>query len=194
MKAVPGTKPGVTLAMLLFAAAAVWPAHAFRCGHDLIQEGDRPHEVRSHCGEPDYRDRHADAYLEGIGPLDVTETWYYNPGPSGLVRILTFRRGKLRSIETGGRGFNETRVGGRCDPYALDVGMSKFELLGRCGEPAARDQWLAHDPTRFTKRTGPIGVVLVEEWTYTFGPNRFRRFIRIVNGRITDIDRGDKGR
>jgi len=177
--------------ILLAVSGVALPAHAFRCGNELVLEGDREYDVLSKCGEPDFRESHAGAYLDGIGPIDVTETWYYNPGPTRFIRILTFRRGRLHSIETGGRGFSESAVPRACQPYELAVGMSKYELLSRCGNPVARSEW--YDVSRFHDRVYSGGLVLVEEWTYVFGSNRFRRFIRIVDGRIIAIESGDKG-
>lgn len=183
----------VRLIVLVAGFVTVFPVHAFRCGTALVQEGDRKYDVLEKCGEPDFRDSHAGAFLPGVGPIDITETWYYNRGSSRLLRILTFHRGSLRSIETGGPGFNANAARRSCQPYELNAGMSKFELLSRCGEPVARDQWFEQAGPRFHKRHNRLGTVLVEEWTYTFGPNRFRRYFRIINGRVVDIARGDKG-
>lgn len=186
----------VTLAGALITAtclAATSPVHAFRCGGKLVQEGDGKYDVVEKCGEPDFRDSHAGVFLPGIGPIDATETWYYNPGPHRLLRVLTFHRGRLRSIETGGRGFNTNAVKNACQPYELDVGMSKYELLTRCGKPAARDGWFGHGGSRFHGPRHLHGVFVVEEWIYTFGSNRFRRYIRIINGRVVGIELGDKG-
>lgn len=187
---------GVTLVKLLVVAAGLLvfsPVHAFRCGTDLVQKGDRKYDVVEKCGEPDFRDSHAGGYLPGIGPVDVTETWYYNQGPNRLLRILTFHQGRLRSLETGGRGFNESAVKNACQPYQLATGMSKYELLSRCGEPVAQDSWFEHHGSHFHTRHNLHGTVLVEEWTYVFGSNRFRRHIRIINGRVVDIESGAKG-
>lgn len=167
-----------------------FPAHGFRCGNELVLEGDRKYDVLDKCGEPDFQERHAGAYLEGIGAVGITETWYYNPGSTGLIRILTFRRGALRSIELGARGFSPGSAGKACQPYALDIGMSRYELLSRCGEPVARDSWYTHSGFHFHPRHHFAGPVLVEEWIYDFGPNRFRRYIRIIDGRIVGIHSG----
>lgn len=184
------------LARLLILAAglaAVVPAHAFRCGNELVQTGDRKYHVVEKCGEPDFRDHHAGLLVPGVGPVDVTEIWYYNPGPNRLLRILTFQQGRLRSIETGGRGFNPGAVHNACRPHELYTGMSKYELLSRCGEPVARDSWFEHVGAGLHKRRGLRGLVLVEEWTYTFGSNRLRRHIRIINGRVAAIESGARG-
>ncbi|MCO6441654.1 MAG: DUF2845 domain-containing protein [Nitrococcus mobilis] len=62
------------------------------------------------------------------------EQWYYNPGSQGLLRILLFQDGKLVRVDTDGRGFSRL-IRGQCSPYELRVGMSKYELLARCGPP-----------------------------------------------------------
>lgn len=169
------------------------PAQAFRCGTDLVHPGDRPHDVVLKCGEPDFRERHAGTYIPGAGPVGGTEIWYYNPGGNRLLRILVFRQGRLQSIETAGRGFSESAVRNVCRPHELYPGMSTYELLGRCGEPAARESWLERTGPRFHDRRRPGGVVLVEEWTYLFGSNRFRRHMRVVGGRVVDIRTGGRG-
>lgn len=179
--------------LLILATCLTAPAaQAFRCGNELVQKGDRKFDVVEKCGEPDFRESHAGGYLPGVGPVNITETWYYDEGPSRLLRILTFRRGRLRAIETGGRGFNDG--GGRsCQPYELVVGMSKYELLSVCGEPAARDSWREPGGYRIHRGYGSRGSVLVEEWIYAFGSNRFRRYVRIVNGRVVAVESGARG-
>lgn len=189
-----GPRPGRLLGVLLFGAGmlSAGGAEAFRCGNDLVSEGERQYEVLNKCGPPDFEESHAGAYLEGIGPVNVVERWYYNPGPTRFVHVLTFFHGRLRSIETDGRGFNPG-AGTGCQPNEMEIGMSKYELLGRCGKPVARNSWFEHPGSRFHSHHRLTGTVLVEEWTYVFGSNRFRRFVRIVNGRVTDIEVGAKG-
>jgi len=170
------------------------PVDAFRCGNKLVSEGDHQYDVLAKCGEPDYRERRPAAILPGVGPVDVTETWYYNPGTNRLIRILRFHRGRLRTIETGGYGFDSATADRSCRPHELDTGMSKYELLARCGEPVARNSWIAHGGPRFRHRRYWHGPALVEEWTYVFGSTRLRRHVRIVNGRVADIQLGERGR
>ncbi|NIR58745.1 MAG: DUF2845 domain-containing protein, partial [Gammaproteobacteria bacterium] len=79
-----------------------------RCGTDLVREGDPAYQVRRACGEPDWIGRyHWDHGTHA-------EVWHYNFGPNDLIRILHFRDGRLRRIETAGRGFVEPRESGSC--------------------------------------------------------------------------------
>ncbi len=68
--------------LLILAACLTAPAaQAFRCGTELVQKGDRKFDVIEKCGEPDFRESHAGGYLPGVGPVNVTEIWYYDQGP-----------------------------------------------------------------------------------------------------------------
>jgi hypothetical protein len=187
-----GMVSGAAIVVLAFCLTAAARADSFRCGTQLVQTGDRKYDVVGKCGEPAFRDTAPGTYLPGIGPVDVIETWYYNPGPGRLLRVLTFHRGMLTAIRTGGRGFDERSVQGSCQPNRIIPGMSKYELLSRCGPPVAHDIWLEHSGPRPYWRGH--GAVLVEEWTYEFGSNRFVRHLRIVNGRVARITTGGRGR
>jgi len=107
---------GRTLAVLvglwlLLQPCAAW---SFRCGNDLIQEGDRRIQVLKSCGEPDSRDR-----WEEVRPVTyslyghywssyekvVVEEWTYNLGPQSFMRIVRFENGEVVEIETGDYGF-----------------------------------------------------------------------------------------
>jgi hypothetical protein len=89
-------------------------ARSFRCGNDLIQEGDRRIQVLKSCGEPDSRDS-----WEEVRPVTyslyghywssyekvVVEEWTYNLGPQSFIRIVRFENGEVVEIETGDYGF-----------------------------------------------------------------------------------------
>ena len=101
------------VAMLL---AAV-PAHAFRCGDKLVEEGDTRAEVRARCGEPveiTYGSIlrapvywwHGQPIRVGSDPVEVpVEIWLYNFGPNRFMRRLRFEDGELVEIETLGYGY-----------------------------------------------------------------------------------------
>lgn len=174
------------LLILLFSLYTV-PALALRCGNDVIDTGATTFEVLKACGEPDYRDQVADAYLFGIGPVGAAERWYYNPGPNKLIRILTFRNGDLTRIDTGGRGFTPP-ASPTCRPSDIREGMTKGELLQRCGEPVLRDSWRHVGEYRLPSGEWLPAAVQVERWVYPFGPGHFTRYVTIVRGRVAKVE------
>ncbi len=182
----------------LIAALTLWPPSAqpqqslaLRCDEGIVDQGDRTFDVLRQCGEPDFVDR----WFEGLAfayPFGVeVEEWYYDFGPQRLVRMLRFRNGRLVSVETGSYSFSDY-VDGRCDAYDIDPGLSKFELIVRCGEPDYREAWTEYRSDRVgTVLTQPVAV-RVDEWVYTFGSNRLIRYVTLVNGRITKVETGDR--
>lgn len=90
------------------------PAHAMRCGHRLISEGDASVKLLRHCGEPlSVRSYHAQRFLVGhfgrIHPGYVEEVlveeWTYNFGPRRLMRVVRIENGLVTDIEHLGYGF-----------------------------------------------------------------------------------------
>ncbi len=170
------------LAMLLMPWAE--PARALRCDGGFVENGDSRFEVKRACGEPSYVDR------PSSGVVGEMQEWYYNRGPQQFIRILFFRDGDLVNDTTGGYGFNERATSG-CSPYAIGRGMSKFELLTRCGEPEHREsRWAVPRRHGYWYRGGGSRI---DEWVYNFGPNQFIRHVRIVDGRVRDVEIGDRG-
>ncbi|WP_018718480.1 DUF2845 domain-containing protein [Arhodomonas aquaeolei] len=177
-----------TLIPTLVAAAvalASGDALALRCGNHLIQQGDSTQRVARHCGEPDYIEHRAEAFVPGTGYVSDVEAWYYNRGPQQFLRVLTFRNGDLVREETGSYGFSPS-VAGHCSPNRIRTGMSKLELYRRCGPPV-------HRRTRFRtgvsdgRRHSLSAVEQVDEWVYSFGPTRFNRIVEIVNGEVRSV-------
>ena len=174
---------------LLLLALIAAPAWALRCGNTIIDTGATTYEVLRACGSPDYRDTISDLYLFGIGPVGTEERWYYNPGPNGLIRVLTFRHGDLARIDTDGRGFTTTQPPS-CDPSTIQEGMATGELLQRCGPPVLRDTW--RDLQAFRLPNGDVlpASVPVERWVYPFGPGHFVRYVTIIRGEVVDVEIG----
>lgn len=176
------------LALVLAAAGLLLPgrAEALRCNGSLVSEGDRAFQVRQACGDPDY-----------VQPLHVhvhdtlhvrEELWYYNFGPSRLLRELHFRGGRLQRIRTPGRGFREREPAGGCKPGDVGADMTAYELLARCGEPVQRE---ARSLVRRDHHDGfghSHHRVWVEDWYYQFGDQYLDRRVRLTDGRVTDVD------
>jgi len=178
---------GLLLSAVLMSTAG---AASFRCDGRLVSTGDHRYEVRAACGEPDLR---LSTHGYWIGPrlaAPVEEIWYYNFGPNRFIRELRFRSARLDSIRSRGYGFHP-HAPGACRPRDLRRNMSVLELHARCGDPDDRDLRL------FRPRHGPSAygpVTIREEWLYDFGPSHFHRIVTIVDGRITDVERGSRGR
>ncbi len=100
-----------------------------------------------------------------------------------------------------------------CGGKLISTGLTKYEVLSRCGEPAYRDfryeKRIKRDYYRDLFHSGelyryrdrekyrePLFVdeeILIEEWTYNLGPTRFMRFLIFENSRLADILTGDYG-
>jgi len=100
-----------------------------------------------------------------------------------------------------------------CGGKLILVGLTKYEVLNKCGEPNYkdfryekrikrdfyRDLFLSDDLYRYRDRQKyrePLFVdeeILIEEWTYNLGPTRFIRYLIFENGRIVDILTGNYG-
>src|SRR5690242_12254993 len=78
------------LAILLLLASPA--AFAMRCGTRIVDVGTQDFQVHERCGEPFYADRYyATEVFGNYGPVaeyrDVQyDVWYYNFGPSTLMR------------------------------------------------------------------------------------------------------------
>jgi Protein of unknown function (DUF2845) len=121
------------LIWIVFAASLVFstPLYALRCGHSLVQPGDRKSYVYEICGEPDYVDAHyerrgnqsyADVRQNNYGynrrfpnnsfgygqshyqDIEVlVEEWVYDFGSTRLRKLLRFENGRLIEVESLGR-------------------------------------------------------------------------------------------
>jgi len=79
----------------------------------------------------------------------------------------------------------------RCGNRLISEGDHATKLLRYCGEPLYVQSRLAHgvfigDFGRVSF-PGRFGDVLIEEWTYNFGPHKLMRTVRVENGIVRDI-------
>jgi hypothetical protein len=84
-------------------------------------------------------------------------------------------------------------MGGRCEPRDIGFGLSEFELVIRCGPPAARERRFEFRSQRFGRDYSYPASVRIDEWIYNFGPNQFLRYVTLVDGRVDKIETGDRG-
>ena len=166
-------------------------AFALRCGTRIVTEGTQDFQVRERCGEPFYADVYVATEVFGAyGPVqhyhDVQyDVWYYNFGPHNLMRRFVFRDGVLLREETLGYGVDQ--IGSDCNPNRDYRGVSVGELVARCGEPASRRTY--YDAIeRAVPGYARYRDVRREDWIYDFGEDRFLRLLRLVDGRVQDIE------
>ena len=92
----------------------------------------------------------------------------------------------------------------RCDNRVVSEGLTLAEVRKYCGAPISIQQrtvvieralrGLSQARVR-QRRNQPLVLeervyeeVLVDEWTYNFGPRRFMSLIRFTNGRVTEVE------
>jgi hypothetical protein len=85
--------------------------------------------------------------------------------------------------------FAQTSSDLRCDGGVVSVGDYASELLRKCGEPSyatQREQKIVEEGSL----TGDhiITTIIIDDWTFNFGPNRFQCRILLRNGRIMKIE------
>lgn len=81
----------------------------------------------------------------------------------------------------------------RCGTRLIAPGDHESKLLEFCGEPMSVQSRYGHrlylGDTRRGFVPGFFEEVVVEEWTYNFGPTRLMRVVRIEDGFVAEITR-----
>lgn len=88
----------------------------------------------------------------------------------------------------------------RCAGGIVSEGDAGIDLLGKCGEPTLAerrvdDRWAVLAERRDGGKVSAgrrVGVV-VEQWSYDFGPDSFVQVVTLENGRVTAVARGSYG-
>ncbi|MGH8282852.1 MAG: DUF2845 domain-containing protein [Gammaproteobacteria bacterium] len=138
-----------------------------------MDTGDSAASVRQRCGKPDFIYPDASASRRNRSG-SREERWYYNSGPSQLLRVLLFQKGVLKEIDTLGYGFNPALH--RCTPQDIRFGMSAYELANRCGKPKRRRSAHASAGTR------------TAVWTYDFGSQYLLQNVTISGGQVQSVE------
>ena len=97
-------------------------------------------------------------------------------------------------ISTGDYGYDGARPSAKlCDSGEMQVGITQYEILQRCGEPAFKDSRQEEQLTSVDENTNRLTVKRIDEWTYNFGPNKFLRILKFENGELVEVETGDRG-
>jgi Protein of unknown function (DUF2845) len=202
------------LALLPGAAASAASDGSLRCDGGIVSVGDSKLDLVGKCGWPALQeDLVADrttAVLERRGATSFTrsvtvktERWTYDFGTNRFIQSVLLQSGKIVRIERGGYGYGNAAAApqpaiprARCAEALFHEGEGPYEVLSRCGEPVFRE-------IRVDARTRTLGdessfvadseSVIVEIWTYDFGPRSFVRHLTFEDGRLVKIETGSYG-
>lgn len=93
----------------------------------------------------------------------------------------------------------------RCRGRLVSIGDTVSDVLDKCGDPGEVtkreknhnsyvSQIFDYEQERYLAPKLIKGPILVEHWTYDFGPTRFIRYLHFENGKLIKIEIGEKGR
>ncbi len=74
----------------------------------------------------------------------------------------------------------------RCDGGIVSVGDSRLDLVAKCGLPAMQEA------EAITSSVVDAALV-IERWTYNFGPDRFLVIVSLRGGKVIAVERGGYG-
>jgi hypothetical protein len=113
----------VSALAIFIISVSCYALDTFRCGSEIVKNGDTTFEVAGKCGEPDYREitvlevkkikrkkktiRRTVTITAGSDYSGVSygdEKWYYDCGPDRFIYVLIFSGSKLIRVERGGYG------------------------------------------------------------------------------------------
>lgn len=94
----------------------------------------------------------------------------------------------------------------RCDSKLVGEGDSTYDVRSKCGPPDAESQRRERRTiSRLVDRPCPNGIgrcavvvedsieVLIDEWTYDFGTNRFIQYLTFEQGKLIHVKSGSYG-
>lgn len=191
--------PGALMGAALFLFSE--HAHAVRCDGGVVTVGDSQYEVLAKCGDPAFREVRQVEKVRRITPdevvrwtVDITE-WVYDFGPTRFIQVLVFEHDTLRHIRQGSYGKRGPVDGQVSLPESRKVqrGDTKYEVLVKLGQPVHEARREVEQARRLSGSEVFVEKIVVDEWTFDLGPNRFIRMVRFHNGRVVEIEHGGYG-
>lgn len=108
--------------------------------------------------------------------------------------IATMLMGLAASVLFGSHAYAD---GLRCGSKLVLMGDTRASVRNKCGEPTDITHSTRVKQPTFVFRGrlyhGEETAVDVENWTYNFGPNKFMRRVRFVDGIVEDVETLDYG-
>ncbi|HXH01701.1 MAG TPA: DUF2845 domain-containing protein [Candidatus Competibacteraceae bacterium] len=178
--------------LVLLVLLGALPAHALRCGTNLIQEGDTIAELFAVCGEPRLRWRQTIVFRIEQPPFAREqyidqEIWLYVPGSSDFVQVVTIEDGEVVRIEHGRRGreYGGHREACESPSFGPQPGTWAPEVVLFCGPPDERRLIERRAlPVAGSAQLAIVRQVDVEEWRYYFPAQRAYASLKFENGRL----------
>ena len=79
-------------------------ADSYRCGRQLVKDGDSAARLLRLCGEPRRRDSGTETVMvEGAWGPQRVQRWYYRKNRRSLEYVVTVYRGRIVAIDSGRR-------------------------------------------------------------------------------------------
>jgi hypothetical protein len=206
--------PQLAVAALALLAGLPARADSIRCAGGIVSTGDSRLDLLGKCGPPTMREdlteersiqRVEDARTVRARSTAVqVERWTYNFGPNQFVQYVRLESGLVVAVERGSYGYDLGQTPeaappiprARCGHLGFHVGDTTFDVLARCGEPAARDEKLV--TTTLATTDGRAGTAVtttetIEFWTYDFGPQVLVRRLAFAHGKVVRVETGGYG-
>jgi hypothetical protein len=188
------------LLLCLLAASAAFAQRGFRIQGEVIQLGDSKFNVLSQLGQPYGQNSYEVEFLFGRDPLIADrkfvqyEFWFYNFGANQFTTTLCFVNGRLDSVQEGERGFNRPDFE-NCSPLRMRVERGDMfpKVLMICGEPSFIDRRRREDYQDLGEGKAKRTWIIVEEWTYNFGPDHPLATLIFENGFLVRIQTEERG-
>lgn len=100
--------PFTTLRCLLLTAVIAGPpdvfADSYRCGRQLVRDGDSAERLLRLCGEPRRRDSGTETVMiDGAWGPQRVQRWYYRKNRRSLEYVVMVHRGTVVAIAAGRR-------------------------------------------------------------------------------------------
>jgi hypothetical protein len=180
-------KPSTTWCLLaLLGLPALAEAGSLRCDDRVIRTGDLAWELERACGAPDVIEALRWVVAPDGGVFAVRELWVYNFGPRRLIREIDVENGRIIAIRSARPGYRAL-FGGPCRPTEIRRGMSRIDLLARCGEPDARTL-LKPRAAGWWGVPGDVIGPAREQWVYDFSPRGLPRVVVLEGGTVTRVE------
>jgi hypothetical protein len=200
------------LAAGLLAAPPARGEDGLSCERGVVSPGDARIDLLGKCGPATFVESRPEPRTEWFGDrvqgfartvTILVETWTYDRRPDRLVQYVRLEAGRVAGVRTGGYGRVPSgpapaaavpRAG--CEPSALRVGASTYDLLSLCGEPVfrdAREELVSVVEGDGPRVAGASALRVTETWTYDFGPRSLVRLVQVRDGRVTAVRTGGYG-